>query len=101
MGCVGKEAARPDQLVPGGIVADTHQALKNIGAVLRAADTDYSSVVKTTVFLADINDSEAMNDVYRHYFKPPYPARIRVQVARLAHDARVEIEAIALVRRQN
>lgn len=86
-------------LVAGGIAEQTEQALKNIAAVLRASGSSMDGVVKTTVFLSDINDFAKMNEVYAKYFKAPFPARSTVQVARLPRDARVEIEAVALVRK--
>lgn len=86
-------------LVQGGIAEQTEQVLKNIAAVLKAAGTDLDGVVKTTVFLADISDFAKMNEVYAKFFKKPYPARSTVQVARLPRDAKIEIEAVAVVRR--
>jgi 2-iminobutanoate/2-iminopropanoate deaminase len=83
--------------VEGGIAEQTEQALKNIAAVLKASGSSMDDVVKTTVFLADINDFAKMNEVYARYFKAPFPARSTVQVARLPRDARVEIEAVAVV----
>ena len=85
-------------LVPGGIEEQTEQALKNIAAVLKASGSSMDEAVKTTVFLADINDFAKMNEVYARYFKQPFPARSTVQVARLPRDARVEIEVVALTR---
>jgi 2-iminobutanoate/2-iminopropanoate deaminase len=85
------------QLVPGGIAEQTHRVLQNIGAVLSAAGLSLDHVVKTTVFLADMNDFAAMNEIYATYFKSPAPARSTVQAARLPRDARVEIEIIAQV----
>ena len=67
----------------------------NLGAVLKAANLSFADVVKTNVFLADMNDFAAMNEVYGKYFSEPYPARATVQVARLPKDARVEIDLIA------
>lgn len=87
-------------LVEGGIVEQTEQALKNIEAVLKASGSSLDDVVKTTVFLADMNDFAKMNEVYGKRFGKPYPARSTVQVARLPRDARIEIEAVA-VRRKN
>jgi 2-iminobutanoate/2-iminopropanoate deaminase len=75
----------------------THQSLKNIGEILKAAGTGFSNVVKTTILLADINDFSTINDIYAQYFKKPYPARAAYQVAALPKAARVEIEAIAHV----
>ena len=83
--------------VEGGIEAQTRQALENIKAVLEAAGTKMSKVVKTTVFLLDMNDFGAMNGVYGEYFTKKFPARSAVQVARLPKDGLVEIEAIALL----
>lgn len=88
-------------LVEGGIVEQAEQALKNIAAVLKASGSSMEDVVKTTVFLADINDFVKMNEVYAKYFKAPFPARSTVQVARLPRDARVEIEAVAVVGKKN
>jgi len=78
-----------------GIVDQTHQVLKNLGAVLTAAGASYSTVVKTTVYLADMSEFNAMNQVYADYFGAPAPARATVQAARLPRDVRVEIDAIA------
>ena len=75
----------------------TEQVLKNLNAVLEAAETNLNNVVKTTVFLADMNDFTAMNEVYARYFSENKPARATVQAARLPRDARVEIECIATV----
>ena len=72
------------------------QALDNLGAVLQAAGMDYADVVKTTVFLKDMNDFAAMNEVYATFFPNDPPARSAVEVARLPKDAMVEIEAIAV-----
>ncbi|HEX2446227.1 MAG TPA: RidA family protein [Vicinamibacterales bacterium] len=85
------------QLVPGGISEQTHRVLQNIGAILSAAGLSFDHVVKTTVFLADMNDFAAMNEIYATYFKSPAPARSTVQAARLPRDAKVEIEVIAQV----
>lgn len=83
------------KLVEGDVAAQTARALDNIKAVLEAAGTSLASVVKTTVFLKDMNDFPAMNEVYARYFGDHRPARSTVEVARLPMDARVEIEAIA------
>jgi 2-iminobutanoate/2-iminopropanoate deaminase len=86
------------QLVQGGIEAQTHRVLQNLRAVLAAAGLELSSVVKTTVFLKDMNHFAAMNAVYGEYFQQegvPAPARSTVEVARLPKDALVEIEVIA------
>jgi 2-iminobutanoate/2-iminopropanoate deaminase len=82
--------------VEGGIVEQTHQVMNNLKALLEAAGTSLERVVKTTVFLADMEDFSAMNEVYGQYFRENPPARATVQAARLPRDARVEIEVIAL-----
>jgi len=82
--------------VEGGIAEQTEQVLRNLAEVLRAAGTGLGAVVKTTVFLADMNDFAAMNEVYARYFSNEPPARSTVQAARLPRDARVEIDAIAV-----
>ncbi len=83
------------QMVGGDIAAQTQRVLDNIGALLRAGGLTFADVVRTTVFLADMSDFAAMNDVYRSYFSEPYPARSTIQAARLPRDARIEIDAIA------
>jgi 2-iminobutanoate/2-iminopropanoate deaminase len=87
------------EFVGSGIEEQAEQVLKNLSAVLEAAGSDVSQVVKTTVFLADMADFNAMNEVYRRHFPENPPARSTVQVARLPRNARIEIEAIALVKR--
>ena len=82
-------------LIEGDISVQTRRVLDNIGAVLRAAGLSFGHVAKTTVFLSDLNDMAAMNEVYGTYFSEPYPTRATVQVARLPRDVRIEIEAIA------
>ena len=82
-------------IVEGGIQEQARQSLNNIKAILNAAGTNMGAVVKTTVFLQDMNDFAAMNEVYAQFFQVPYPARSAVQVARLPKDVLVEIEAIA------
>lgn len=82
---------------PEGIAAQTHASLANLKAVLEAGGASLASVVKTTVFLADMEEFAAMNAVYAQYFPEAPPARSTVQVARLPRDARVEVEAIAEV----
>ena len=82
-------------LVEGDITVQAQQALNNVKAILNAAGTNMGTVVKTTVFLADMNDFAAMNQVYAQFFQEPYPARSAVQVGRLPKDAKVEIEVIA------
>lgn len=81
---------------PEGIEAQTAQSLKNMTAILAENGMTLDNVVKTTVFLADINDFAAMNGVYGQFFKEPYPARSAVQVAKLPKNAPIEIECIAV-----
>jgi 2-iminobutanoate/2-iminopropanoate deaminase len=85
-------------LVEGGITAETRRVLDNVTAVLRAAGGGLSNVVKTTVFLVDMADFVAMNEVYAASFAPPHPARSTVAVAALPRGARVEIEVVARLR---
>jgi len=84
------------EFVPGGIAEQTEQVLKNLTAVFAAAGMTMGQIVKTTVFLADMNDFTAMNEVYAKFFAENPPARATVQAARLPRDAKVEIEAIAV-----
>ena len=81
--------------VPGGIKEQTQQSLKNASAILQQAGTDMAHVVKTTVYLADIADFAAMNEVYATFFQEPYPARSAVAVKDLPKGALVEIEVLA------
>lgn len=83
------------EFAEGGIEAQTRQSLTNVQAVLEAADLTMSNVVKTTVFLSDMNDFAAMNGVYAEFFSEPYPARSAVAVKTLPKGAMVEIEAVA------
>ena len=84
------------EFVPGGIAEQTEQVLKNLTALFAAAGVGLDQIVKTTVFLADMNDFTAMNEVYGRFFSEAPPARSTVQAARLPRDAKVEIEAIAV-----
>jgi 2-iminobutanoate/2-iminopropanoate deaminase len=85
------------QVVAGGIEAQTHQVLKNLAAILTAAKASLGDVVKTTIFLKDMQQFQVVNEIYGSYFKPPYPARATVEVARLPKDVAVEIECVAQV----
>lgn len=85
------------QIVEGGIEAQTEQVFRNLAAVLEAAGSSTEHILKATVFLADMADYTAMNELYRRHFKGDPPARTTVQVARLPRNARIEIEAIAIV----
>ena len=88
------------EFVPGGIAEQTEQVLRNLTAVFEAAGVTMNQVIKTTVFLANMDDFAAMNEVYGRFFGIEPPARATVQAARLPRDARVEIEAIASVGRE-
>ena len=85
------------EFVAGGIAEQTARVLKNLTAVLEAAGSSLEQVVKTTVFLADMKEFSSMNEVYKDFFPSPPPARSTVAAAGLPRDARVEIEAVALV----
>ena len=86
------------QFVSGGITEQTRQVMKNLSAILDAAGSDLQLVIKTSVFLADMEEFAAMNEVYGKFFSDEPPARATVQAGRLPRDARVEIEAVALLR---
>lgn len=85
------------QLIEGDIVAQTNQVFNNLKAVLEAAGATLNDVIKTTVFLSDMNDFAAMNEAYERNFREHKPARSAVEVARLPKDVKVEIEVIAVV----
>ena len=95
--CSGQIPLLPEtgEIVEGGIIEQTHQVMRNLGAVLHAAGVDFSAVVKTTIFLADLGDFSAVNGIYGQYVADPAPARATIQVAGLPKGALVEIEAIA------
>ncbi|MGN1387744.1 MAG: RidA family protein [Bacillus sp. (in: firmicutes)] len=86
------------QLVEGGVQEQTHQVFRNLKAVLEAAGASLETVVKATVFIKDMNDFAAVNEVYGEYFSEHKPARSCVEVARLPKDVLIEIEVIALVK---
>ena len=96
-GQVGLDPAK-GQLVDGDVAAQTKQVMKNLAAVLRGAGLTLDDVVKTTVFLVDMNDFQAMNEVYGSHFSGSPPARTTVAVVGLPRGARVEIEAVAVGR---
>jgi len=85
------------QMVAGGVEEQAKQVLKNLGAVLNAAGSDFTKVAKTTVLLSDMNDFAAVNEVYGEFFGQQKPARVAYQTAALPKDAKVEIEAVAVV----
>ncbi len=82
-------------VVAGGISEQTERVLKNIEAVLAAQGLNFSNVVKTTIFLTNLGDFATVNEIYGQRFKPPYPARSTVQVAKLPKDVAIEIEVMA------
>ncbi len=85
------------QLVEGDITAQTQRVMENLQAVLLAAGSGFEKVIKTTIYLADMDDFAKVNEVYGRYFPAPQPARSTVAVARLPRDARIEIDLIAYV----
>lgn len=87
---------RTQELVKGGIAEQTERVIENVNAILRAAGSSLEKVVRTTVFLLDMNEFAPMNDVYARHFRQDFPARSTVQAARLPRDVRVEIDVIAL-----
>jgi len=87
---------RTQELVPGDITQQTERVLENLKGILQAAGSSMEKVVRTTVFLADMNEFGAMNQAYAKYFRQECPARSTVQAARLPRDVRVEIDVIAL-----
>ena len=94
--CSGQIPLNPSTgAIPAGIEAQTRQVLENLKAVLKAGGADFASVVKTTVFLKDMNDFPTMNTIYAEVFTEAPPARSTAQVARLPKDVLVEIEAVA------
>ena len=84
-------------LVDGDITVQTEQVMRNLGALLRAAGAGFDHVVRTTVFLADMGDFAAMNEVCSRHIVAPAPARATVQVARLPRDVKIEVDAIAVL----
>ncbi|MCL5950481.1 MAG: RidA family protein [Chloroflexi bacterium] len=99
--CAGQAGLDPatGKLVAGGIEAETRRVLQNLAAALEAAGSSLSQVVKTTVFLTNLDDFKTMNTIYAEFFPAAPPARSTVQVSRLPAGASVEIEAIAIVNR--
>jgi 2-iminobutanoate/2-iminopropanoate deaminase len=95
--CAGQLGLDPEsgELVEGGISNQTRRALENVRAILAAAGVGFAEVVKSTVFLTDLEDFAAMNDVYREYFTDEPPARTTIQVAALPAGAIVEVEVVA------
>ena len=96
--CSGQVPLVPEtgKLLEGSVDQQTRQVMNNLKAVLAEAGMTLENVVKTTIFLSDFNDFQAVNEAYAEYFSKPYPARSTVEVSRLPRDARIEIEAIAV-----
>ena len=84
------------EIVLSDIQSETHQIMKNIGAILKEAGMDFSNVVKTSIFLFDMNQFGAVNEVYGSYFKSDFPARETIQVSKLPREVNVEISMIAM-----
>ena len=84
------------RMIDGDVAVQTRRVMDNLGAVLRSAGLSFGQIVRTTIFLADLEDFAKVNEIYGSYFSEPYPARATVQVARLPRDASVEIDAIAV-----
>jgi 2-iminobutanoate/2-iminopropanoate deaminase len=84
------------QVIAGDVAAQTRRVMQNIGEILKAAGSSFEQVVRTTVYLADLAEFSAMNEVYAEFFRPPAPARSTIQAARLPRDAKLEIDVIAL-----
>lgn len=93
----GQTGIKPDsnELVDGGVVAETRQTMENIGTILDAAGTSLNNLVKVTIFMRNMDDYNTVNTVYSEFVSEPYPARSAVEVSNLAGDFAVEIEAIA------
>ena len=92
----GQLGLTPEGVLPETVEEQAEQSLKNIKAILEAAGSSMDKVVKTTVFLKDMNDFAVMNDIYAKFFAEPFPARSAVQVAKLPKDGKVEIEVVAV-----
>ena len=83
------------QLITINIIRETNQVMENIGAILKEAGFDYSDILKTTIFLKDLQNFETVNEVYGNYFKENFPARETVEVSKLPKDVNVEISVVA------
>lgn len=92
----GQIALREGQMIQNSIVEETHQVMKNLGAVLEAAGMSFAHIVKTTIFVKDLNNFQTINEIYGSYFSENPPARETVEVSRLPKDANVEISCIAI-----
>lgn len=97
--CSGQIPLDPQtmEIVPGGIEAQTHQVFLNLSAVASAADSSLNNAIKLTIFLTDLEDFGAVNNIMSKYFEEPYPARATIEVSALPKGALVEIEAVLTV----
>jgi 2-iminobutanoate/2-iminopropanoate deaminase len=96
-GQVARDLKTGEYLPGGDIKAQTRKTLENIKAILEAANTSLDNIIKTTVYIVNWDDYAGMNEVYKEYFHDNFPARATVQVARLNHDLKIEIEAVAIL----
>jgi 2-iminobutanoate/2-iminopropanoate deaminase len=98
--CSGQIGINPDtnEMVKGGIKEQTLQVFENLGHVLKAGGANFNDLVKTTVYMINLDEFAEMNKIYEKYFKKPYPARATVQIAKLPKNAKIEIEAIAYIK---
>ena len=96
--CSGQIPINPQsgEIVSDNIEKQTHQVMQNIGAILQASGVSFNNIIKTTIFVKDINDFNIVNEIYSSYLQPPYPARSTVEVRRLPKDVKIEIECIAV-----
>ena len=96
--CSGQIALNPatGEMIQDSIEAETNMVMKNVGEVLKAAGMDYSNIIKSSIFISDMNQFAQINQVYATYFKADFPARETVQVSRLPKDANVEISVVAV-----
>jgi len=92
----GQIALKDGQMIQDSIENETHQVMKNVGAVLEAAEMSFANIVKTSIFVKDLNNFQKINEVYGSYFAENPPARETVEVSRLPKDANVEISCIAI-----
>ncbi len=93
----GQIALKEGQMIQSSIVEETHQVMKNLAAILEAAGMSFGNIVKTTIFVKDLNNFQTINEVYGSYFTENPPARETVEVSRLPKDANVEISCIAII----
>lgn len=97
--CSGQIPINPQsgEIVSNDIKNQAHQVMQNIGAILQANGVSFNNIIKTTIFLKDLNDFNIVNEIYSSYLQPPYPARSTVEVSKLPKDVKIEIECIAVL----